>query len=474
MDKKIPESRYKRLNSGNTYFITTNIGKQNLELQLFSDHAGRDLRFVQFLNSELGQLWEAIPFDSLSKQFPSLSNKGAPGFFPIKGGIALQVLKHYLNGISDDKLRQRINTDFALQYFCFIQLKPGEHIKDKDIVGRWRRWLAHNIDYGCFQAELAKFWSPYIAQKSALLMDATCYESNLRYPQDTKLLWECCNWLWDLVDQTAKQLKIRKPRRKIKSLKKAYNLYARLKRKPKKRRISITRRLLYFLIKGINCWNQLNFSNRIILTQKQYQKLEHIRGVYEQQLQRFNDPEQKIKDRIVSIAKPYIRPIVRGKEIKRTEFGPKVHSMSVDGITFVEHYNNNAFNEGIRLYKAIELHTQYFGKCSQLGADRIYANNDNRVYCSMKGIATSFAPKGPKPKQPSSKQQLRRILNKARASVMEGTFGNEKQHYGLTKIKAKTEQTEKLWVHFGIWTASAVKIGKRMKAKKKTRPPAAA
>ena len=44
---------------------------------------------------------------------------------------------------------------------------------------------------------------------------------------------------------------------------------------------------------------------------------------------------------------------------------------------------------------------------------------------------------------------------------MEGSFGNEKLHYDLLKIKAKTEKTERLWIYFGIWTASAMKIARR-------------
>lgn len=445
-----------------------------MELQLFTDQQGRDLRFKQFLASELGQLWQAIPFKQLALQFPRLSNRGSPGFFSIEGAIGLQVLKHYFNGMSDDKLRQRINTDYALQFFCGIRLKPGEMIKDKDIVGRWRRWLAGEIDYKEFQQTLVRYWSPFIKQQSAVLMDATCYETDLRYPQDTKLLWESCQWLWRFIDRLRKRLGLLKIRRKSKQIKRAYDAYARLKRKPKKRRLNITRRLLKFLRKALQCWEQLNQSNQLIITERKYNRIQDIRTVFAQQSQRFKDPEEKIKNRIVSLSKPYIRPIIRGKEIKRVEFGPKVHSISVDGITLIEHYSNNAFNEGIRLEKTVNLHVSYFGKCAQLGADRIYANNYNRRYCSRKAITTSFAPKGPKPKVKGHKELLRKELNAARSSVMEGTFGNEKQHYGLAKIKARTEQTEKLWVHLGVWTASAVKIGKRMKSKKKEVPLTAA
>ena len=67
---------------------------------------------------------------------------------------------------------------------------------------------------------------------------------------------------------------------------------------------------------------------------------------------------------------------------------------------------------------------------------------------------------------------MRGILSKARASLMEGAFGNEKLHYGLQKVRARTAATETLWISFGIWTASASKIAKRMANQKA--PPIAA
>jgi len=59
------------------------------------------------------------------------------------------------------------------------------------------------------------------------------------------------------------------------------------------------------------------------------------------------------KNRIVSINKPYIRPIVRGKEVKSVEFGAKVNKIQVDGISFIEHLSFDAFNEGTRLKSTI-------------------------------------------------------------------------------------------------------------------------
>lgn len=432
-----------------------------MEAQLFRDQIGRDLRWTQFLNTQLGQLYQAIPFSELAKQFPIAAQKGRPAFMSTQGGIALQVLKSYL-GLSDQKLIDRLNSDWVLQYFCGIQLKPGQWIRDKDYVGRWRRYLAKYIDYSVFQKTLAEHWSAFIQKPAVAMMDATCYESHLRYPTDVKLLWESCQTLWRLIDERCKVLGIRKTKRKQKELQGALSNYQRYKRKPKKLRIRITRRLLNFLAKGLKVWDDLVFKYGSLLQQKTFELLQNIRLVYSQQLSKFNDPDIKINDRIVSLAKPYIRPIVRGKEIKKTEFGAKVHSFQVDGITFVEHFSFDAFNEGIRLKSTINLVKEYFGACKHLGADRIYANNSNRKYCSIKGISTNFVRKGRRPKSPTISDQLRSLLASIRASQMEGTFGNEKLHYNLHRIKAKTEKSEKLWIHFGIWTASAMKIAKRM------------
>lgn len=436
-----------------------------MELQLFTDQAGRDLRWKAFLNTPLGQLYQAIPFSTLSKQFGPQSTVGRPPWLDVRGGIALQVLKAYL-GLSDEKLLDRLNSDWEMQAFCGIRLEWPQRIRDKDLVGRWRRYLANHTDFAAFQATLAAHWQPHMEQSQAVLMDATCYETHLRYPTDVKLLWESCEWLWTLLDEQCEQIGIGRLRRKQKELRQAFLNYQKRRRKTHKQERKIRRRLLYFLGKGLGAFDQLAFEHPVLLKQRTYKRLQTARTVLKQQQLRFDDPQAVIKDRIVSLAKPYIRPIVRGKETKRTEFGPKVHAWQVDGITFIEHFSFNAFNESTRMSQTLELHQQYFRPARQLGADQIYATNANRRYCTRNKISTCFVPKGPKPKTTHSRRRMSSILAKARSSQMEGTFGNEKQHYGLDKILAKTERTEKLWVYMGVWTAAAVKIAKRMAAYK--------
>ena len=61
---------------------------------------------------------------------------------------------------------------------------------------------------------------------------------------------------------------------------------------------------------------------------------------------------------------------------------------------------------------------------------------------------------------------MRAEISKERSTRLEGSFGKDKEHYGLRKIKAKTEKTEKLSIFFAIHTGNALEIGRRIAAKR--------
>ena len=94
-----------------------------------------------------------------------------------------------------------------------------------------------------------------------------------------------------------------------------------------------------------------------------------------------------------------------------------------------------SYNECKRVKPALELHKELFGAVNQVAADRIYATNENRTYLKGEKIAHNFVPKGKG--DTSQMKQLRDGLNRGRSTVLEGSFGNEKNHYGLRKIKAQ-------------------------------------
>jgi hypothetical protein len=137
----------------------------------------------------------------------------------------------------------------------------------------------------------------------------------------------------------------------------------------------------------------------------------------------------------------------------------------VDGISFVEHISFDAFHEGIR-FKSSVFTAQSLMKTltTVVGADAIYATNENRKFATRSGIRTDFKRKGKASKHEPHRRQLAAMITKERASKLEGSFGKEKEHYHLKKIKARTKQTEILWIFFGIHVANALEIGSRIRA----------
>ncbi|MEG1729901.1 MAG: hypothetical protein RR280_10220 [Bacteroidaceae bacterium] len=63
-----------------------------------------------------------------------------------------------------------------------------------------------------------------------------------------------------------------------------------------------------------------------------------ITKIYRQQHNHFEseNTRESIPNRIVSVHKPYVRPIVRGKEVKSVEFGAKCNNIQIDGISFIK------------------------------------------------------------------------------------------------------------------------------------------
>jgi len=414
-----------------------------------------------FLHTDLGKIYQAIPFEKLASTVspPKSSNGlGRKPWFDVKGGIALQILKHYLQ-LSDALLIERINTDWSMQLFCGILLKPGERIKDTNLPSWWRSYLGKHLTIDVMQKTFADYWKPYMEETAVGMQDATCYESRISFPTDVKLTWTCCQASYQMIQEQRKLLKLRKSRMNYARQKENFLSYQKTRKKTRRAEKKLRKKLLKFLLRLTDHLDQLEDKK---LSDKQELKLYHIKKVYDQQHEKLYG-KTVIKDRIVSLSKPYIRPIVRGKEAKTVEFGAKVNVLQVNGINFIEHISFDAFNEGTRLINGIYLQRKLFGKCTHHSADQIYATNANRKYCTQNKIATNFIPKGrQKPDYSQQAAVLRKILNGARSTILEGSFGNEKNHYLLQKIAARNQDTETCWILFGIFTSNAVQIAKRI------------
>ena len=408
-----------------------------------------------FNESELGRLHSVFPFDRMAKA-AGLSEQrlGRRNIFSPSAKIALMVLKAY-TGFSDRQLVEHLNGNIHYQMFCGIMIDPSFPITNYKIVSAIRNEMASRLDIESLQEVLASHWKPYLENLHVCMTDATCYESHMRFPTDMKLLWESLEWLYRHICKHCGELGIRRPRNKYRNVAESYLSYCKKRKRKASKTRMLKRRMIRLLEKLLIQRDEIHrkYGASLRYTRNYRKRLSIIRKIFVQEKEMFEG--RKVSDRIVSIDRHYVRPIVRGKETKSVEFGAKVNNIQIDGISFIEH-----LKDCIRMQQKL---MNVRVRC--VAADSIYANNANRKFCTKYGISTSFVRKGRAAKDESLRKMLRSELSKERATRLEGSFGTQKQHYSLSRIKARNRKTEILWIFFGIHTANAILMIEKIRNK---------
>lgn len=439
----------------------------------FTEFDFYDLYRSTFTKSILGRIKSLLPLHKMAENFGLTSKsprpkRGRKPYFTPEGKVALMFLKMY-TGLSCPKLLEQLNGNIHYQMFCDVIIDPSRPLTNYKLLDDIISELAGSLKIQQQQDVLARMWKPYMKDLDTMYTDATCYESEIRYPTDPKLLWEGIEKSYAAMCGLSHRLELHRPRTKFLDVQKANLAYRKKRKHTKSQKRKMTRRLLDLLgkiLKEIRRMVRENEEAGKLLTAKEKNELEIITGMYRQQKKHFQsrDSHESIPDRIVSISKPYVRPIVRGKEVKSVEFGAKVNNILVDGISFIEKLSFNAYNEGRRLKHCLKMHKRLFGvEAKKVGGDTGYAGTENRDYCKENGIQTSFVKRG-RPFSDGNKRNdlVRRELARVRATAMEGAFGTHKEHYDLKRVKARTKRTEILYIFFGIHTANVVQLSGRI------------
>ena len=474
-NKKSPRSPSESANRGNCKSIAM-AKVQHIsgitKILPFEDLDFYDLFRITFENSELGRMKRLLPLHEMAVNFGLVSNRyerrrGPKPFFSAEGKVALMFLKMH-TGLSAPKLLEQLNGNVHYQIFCDISINPLRPLTNYKLIDDIASELADKLRIQQQQNLLAEAWKPYMKDLDTFYTDATCYESEMRYPTDQKLLWECNEKAYSIMCTVCQRLGIHRPRTKYLDVEKANLTYVKQRKHNKSQQRKITRRLIKLLGKilaEIRKICRVHDGAEEVLTVKEKSVTEIITKVYRQQKNHFenDNPRESIPDRIVSLAKPYVRPIVRGKEVKPVEFGAKCNNIQVDGISFIEKLSFNAFNEGTRLEHCIKMHKRLFNvDAKKIGGDTGYAGSANRNLCKELGIQTSFVKRGRPTTEKNGKDYVRKELARVRATAMEGSFGTQKEHYDMRRIKARKKKTEILYIFFGIHTANLVHLAERL------------
>jgi len=239
------------------------------------------------------------------------------------------------------------------------------------------------------------------------------------------------------------------PRTYKEKARKDYLAIEKKRRKPKKSiRKAIKKQLSYVKrdLKYIRKYLDKTPERIELLSQIDLKKLETIGKIYDQQKYMYDSDIRKVKDRIVSVHQPYIRPIVRGKAGKRVEFGCKILTSVIDGFSFIEYLDFNNYNEGIHLKDSVKKYKEQLGYYPEaVMADTIFRNRENIRWLKELNIRMSGPRLGRPPKDKEKRASRRKEIKKDSGirNQVEASYGTAKRFLGLDLIKSKTKETNK-------------------------------
>lgn len=418
------------------------------------------------------KLAELIPWDEFEEQYAKQlsADMGAPAK-SFRMALGALIIKERL-GTSDAETVEQIRENPYLQYFLGLSEYSDRAPFEASMLVHFRKRLSRELIGQINEAIVPprrESDSPQqegLGEDSArkgkdndedgpssppnagkLIVDASCTPCDIRYPTDLSLLNEAREHTERIIDVLYEQVRdqvLQKPRTYRRKARQQYLHIAKQRQvKRKALRKAIGQQLRYVRRNLSHIDNLITAGASFAQLDKQlYRKLLVISEVFRQQQWMYQHRQHRIDDRIVSIAQPHIRPIVRGKAGTPVEFGAKISISCVDGYVFLDHLDWNNFNESADLPDQIERFKLRFGHYpDSVHADQIYRTRANRNYCRERGIRLSGKPLG-RPKfseQAELHQQAQ--ADAAIRNQVEGKLGVSKRRFSLARVMAKLAPT---------------------------------
>jgi hypothetical protein len=192
-----------------------------------------------------------------------------------------------------------------------------------------------------------------------------------------------------------------------------------------------------------------------------YRKLLVTSELYRQQQEMHDADSRRIDDRIVNLAKPHVRPIVRGKAGKKTEFGVKISISDDNGFVDVSRISWDNYNEANDLIERAKQYREERGYYpARICADAIYMTVENKKFCADNGIRLSGRPRKKRVETEAQSVEQQELFKSdlRKRSVIEGRIGTSKRKYGLDRIMTKLVETSRTVIKMAFFVMNTEKI----------------
>jgi PAS domain-containing protein len=283
-------------------------------------------------------------------------------------------------------------------------------------------------------------------------IDATCSDSEVRYPTDLDLLNDGVEVIDRILDRFCRMTGLTRPETRLKEIHSRYLNVIKLRKKPKGKVRECMEYMLVRLRRNVNVsletFGKVDCNFFFTLKPRDRSLFFTTIMMWKQQKGMFTDHVYQCKDRIVSLFQPFVRPIVRGKAKAKVEFGAKIGVSVVRGYTFIDRHSWDAYNECDDLMLHLRAYRKRFGNLpAKVEADKIYMNRRNRQILRLLGIEIGGKPLG-RPSKGQDTKEYHDLMarNVGERNEVEATFGTGKRIYRANNIRAKRADTGASWV----------------------------
>ena len=419
-----------------------------------------------------------IPWEEIEKRYARQFSKnlGAPAKRS-RMALGALIIKQRL-GISDEETVQQIRENPYLQFFLGFKGFTTEVPFDTSMMVYFRKRFGAETLNEINELLIARSRNdeeddekPQDSNQEneppnqgQLILDASCVPQDIRHPTDLGLLNDARMATEKIIDvlHAAGSTGEKKPRSYRECARRDYLRCVKNKRLSLKEFYKGRKKQLQYLARNLRTIKKLAEDVELrVLAPRLYRTLLVATEVLRQQTQMQQTKRHSIPGRIVSLAQPQVRPIVRGKSGTPVEFGAKISVSVVDGFTYVERISWDAYNESADLASQIEAYRRRYGRYPEsVHADKIYRTRANHAYCKARGIRMSGVRLGrPPADQEIRKAVWRQIREDERKRVeVEGKLGESKRTYGLDRVATKRADTSETTIVMAVIVMNLWKI----------------
>lgn len=365
----------------------------------------------------------------------------------------MMLLKH-MTACSDREIVETVLENPYMQAFCGFDRFVTKRMLNASTLARLRKKMGVAFFRHMEERTYRLLIERKIIRARGMLVDATVFPESVKHPSDVGLLNRAREWLvrqvtilggllgrpYRTYKRTGRKVYLNFAKKKIK--------HKKVIRKAKRQMLNYVRRLLKQFADG---QERMLKAGRLV-ERRVVEQFEVIKKLYEQQCQMHREKSHRVDERIVSLHRPYVRPVVRGKSGKEVEFGPKAALTHAGGLMFMDRFSHEVFSEGskeIVRAQVKKFHALFGHKPEWLTGDRLYGNRENRgMLKRMRVKGGLYALGRPRKKESGNDRWLKK--RQRERNRIEGGIGHGKEHFMLDRIRYQGVEGSEMWVRCGI------------------------